>query len=57
MVHRLGEAELEHQGLQAALQEGLGVERQDVIQLVLGLVLLDAEVGGWERLGQAGGRV
>jgi hypothetical protein len=38
-VHRLGEAELEHQGLQTALEESLGVEREDVIELVLGFIL------------------
>lgn len=39
VVHRLGEAELEHEGLEAALEERLSVEREDVIELVLGLVL------------------
>jgi hypothetical protein len=39
VVHRLGEAELEHQRLQAALEELLGVEREDVIELVLGFIL------------------
>jgi len=39
VVHRLGEAELEHQGLQTALEESLGVEREDVIELVLGFIL------------------
>ena len=39
VVHRLGEAELEHQRLQAALEERLGVEREDVIELVLGFIL------------------
>ena len=47
-VHRLGEAELEHEGLQAALKERVRGEREHVIELVLGLVLLEVGVGvGW----------
>ena len=38
VVHGLGEAELEDQGLQAALKEVLGAHSQHVIQLALGLV-------------------
>ena len=40
VVNRLGEAELEHDRLETALEESLGVEREHVIELVLGLVLL-----------------
>ena len=40
VVHRLGEAELEHERLEAALEERVRVEREHVIELVLGLVLL-----------------
>ena len=47
VVHRLGEAELEHEGLQA-LKERVRGEREHVIELVLGLVLLEVGVGvGW----------
>ena len=38
VVHGLGKAELEDQGLQAALQEVLGGHGQHIIQLALGLV-------------------
>lgn len=38
MVHGLGKAQLEDQGLQAAFQEVLGGERKHVIQLVLRLL-------------------
>ena len=48
VVHRLGEAKLEHKSLQAALKEGLSVERKNVIELVLGLVLLQRG-GGCKR--------
>ena len=40
VVNRLCEAELEHDGLETALEENLGGEREHVIELVLGLVLL-----------------
>ena len=39
VVDGLGEAQLEDQGLQPTLQEGLRVQRQHVIQLVLRLLL------------------
>lgn len=48
VVHRLGEAELEHESLETALEKRLSVEREDVIELVLGLVLR-AEGGEKER--------
>jgi len=39
VVHGLREAELEHQGLQTALQERVRVQREHVIELVLVLIL------------------
>jgi hypothetical protein len=49
VVHRLGEAELEHERLEAALEERVRVEREHVIELVLGLVLLRGGEGGVRR--------
>ena len=39
VVHRLGEAELEHESLQAALQELLRTKGKHVIELVLSFIL------------------
>ena len=39
VVHRLGEAKLEHERLEAALQELFGVERKNVIETLLGFIL------------------
>jgi hypothetical protein len=39
VVHRLGQAQLKDERLQAALQEGLRGQREHEIQLVLRLVL------------------
>ena len=49
-----GEAELEHQRLQAALEERLGVEREDVIELVLGFILWKSgREQGWSSAAQS----
>jgi hypothetical protein len=38
-VNRLGEAKLEHERLEATLQELFGVERKNVIETLLGFIL------------------
>ena len=52
VVHRLGEAKLEHESLEAALEESLGVEREDVIELVLGLILFREKTRKEEEVGE-----
>ena len=54
VVDRLGQAQLVDQGLQAALKEALNAERQHVIQLVLGLVLVRRKAKEGARRRQTG---